>query len=67
MIHGHVMSLEEIQARIDRVTLDCLKRVAAATFATAPTLSTVGPASVVLSADDVAQSLGHRLARAVGA
>ncbi|WP_029060208.1 M16 family metallopeptidase [Stappia stellulata] len=67
MIHDHVMSLEEIQKRIDKVTLDCLKRVAATTFATVPTLSTVGPASVVLSADDVAQSLGHRLARAVGA
>jgi len=69
MIHDHVLSLDEIQTKIDAVTLDCLRRVAGKTFGGAPTLSTVGPAGVRLTAEDVAARLDPPTgaARAVGA
>ena len=68
MIHGSVLSLDEIQARIDAVSVADLHRVAGETFASAPTVSTVGPSGVHVSAEEVAERLlGAAPARAVGA
>ena len=71
MIHGEVLSLEEIQARIGAVTLETVRSAAAKTFAGTPSLSVVGPKTsglpLALDAAAVAERLGHRPARAVGA
>jgi predicted Zn-dependent peptidase len=71
MIHGEVLSPEEIQGRVDAVTLETVREVAAQTFAGAPTLSVVGPKGgdlpVALDAGAVGARLGARPARAVGA
>nr|WP_067220665.1 pitrilysin family protein [Stappia indica] len=72
MIHGEVLSPEEIQSRIDAVTLDSVRAAAAKVFAGAPTLSVVGPKAgslpLALDADAVAERLGGAMpARAVGA
>ncbi|GGE91940.1 insulinase family protein [Stappia taiwanensis] len=66
MIHGHVLTPEEIQARIDKVTLERLRSVAAETFAGAPTISVVGPPSVKLQASQVSARLNGEAAQAVG-
>jgi predicted Zn-dependent peptidase len=65
MIHGEIVSPEEIQARVDAVTLTDLKRVAADVFSGSPTLSTVGPKGAVLDLDTVTSVLGRNPGRAV--
>ena len=65
LIHGEILSPEEIQARIDAVTLEDIHRVARTTFASRVTLSTIGPKGVRLNLETVEAHLGSGSRRAV--
>jgi predicted Zn-dependent peptidase len=65
LIHGEILSPEQIQARIDAVTLEDIHRVARTTFASRATLSTIGPKGVSLNLEMVEAHLGSTPRRAV--
>lgn len=55
---GRVMPREEIVAAIEAITLDDVKRVAAATLASAPTVTAVGPVRKLMDTSRIAAHLG---------
>ncbi|ADZ71809.1 M16 family metallopeptidase [Polymorphum gilvum] len=64
LIHGRTLSLEEISRKIDAVSADMVRRVAAETFAgSAPTLTGVGPVSGLAPVGDIAARLGAPVRR----
>lgn len=59
MVYGHCLEPTEIVARIDAVTAEDIRRVAAETFTGhAPTLSAVGPVGKLMDAAGIAERLG---------
>ncbi|MTI00577.1 pitrilysin family protein [Roseibium sp. RKSG952] len=58
LVHGRVLPMDEVAAKIDAVTAADIRRVANETFlGTTPTLTTVGPVGQVMSADAIASFL----------
>ncbi|PTW62253.1 putative Zn-dependent peptidase [Breoghania corrubedonensis] len=65
MVYGRCLDPTEIVERIDAVTAEDVRRVAAETFASrVPTLSAVGPVGKLMEAGDIAERLGGARAAA---
>ncbi|GGB52270.1 peptidase M16 [Roseibium aquae] len=65
LVHGRVLTLDEVSARIEAVTSADIRRVAQETFLNSvPTLSVVGPVEDVMSASDIASYLSTPVLRA---
>lgn len=59
MIYGRCLSTEEIVAKIDAVSAEDVRRVAAAIFSdSAPTLTAVGPVDGMMDVSEITQRLG---------
>lgn len=60
LVHGRVLTLEEVSDKIAAVTAADIRRVANETFlGSRPTLCGVGPVSALMSSDDIAAALAH--------
>ncbi|MBA5778392.1 insulinase family protein [Stappia sp. F7233] len=67
MIHGRVLTLDEIEGKIGAVDADQVRRLAADTFTGAdPTMAAIGPLDRVMSLDSLSARLGSPLRRAAG-
>ncbi|MEJ8473510.1 M16 family metallopeptidase [Roseibium algae] len=66
LVHGRILSIEEISEKIEAVTVDDIRRVAHETFIdSTPTLTAVGPVDSVMSVDELARSLSGPVLQAV--
>jgi len=61
LIHGRVLSLEEISEKIEAVSAEDIRRVARETFSgSTPTLSVVGPCEQLMTTTEIAERLQGR-------
>ncbi|NRG19789.1 insulinase family protein [Rhizobiales bacterium] len=68
MIHGRVMTLDEINAKIDAVSLNQIRRVADETFTgDAPTLSAIGPLDKIPYLETLSERLDVSMKRVASA
>ena len=59
MVFGRVVPIDELEAKIDAVTVDGIRSLAGSVFTeTAPTLAAIGPVSTLSSYDDIVRRLG---------
>lgn len=62
LIHGRVLSMEEISSKIEAVTVGDIRRVACDTFIDSkPTLTAVGPVDTVMSVEDLSSRLSAQM------
>lgn len=67
MIHGRVLTMEEISQKIGAVDVEQVRRIAAGTFCNStPTLAAVGPVDDVPALDTIAARLGSPMRRVAG-
>ncbi len=65
LIHGRILTLEEISDKIEAVTAEDIRRVAQETFTSqTPTLAAVGPVKDLISADDIVHHMSAPLPKA---
>ncbi|EFO34469.1 processing peptidase subunit beta [Roseibium sp. TrichSKD4] len=65
LVHGRVLPMDEVSAKIEAVTAAEIRRVAQETFLNAvPTLTAVGPVDKLMSVNDIANSLTSPVLRA---
>ncbi len=65
LIHGRILSLEEVSEKIEAVTVDDIRRVARETFiGSTPTLTSVGPIEGVMNVNELAEMLADPVLRA---
>jgi len=57
LIHGHVITVDEMSKRIDQVTGEDIRAVAESLLESTPTLSAVGPTNFLPSYEKIAKSL----------
>lgn len=57
LVHGRLLSLDEVSRKIDAVTTADIRRVADETFSTTPTLTAVGPVEELMTAEEIADRL----------
>ncbi|MBO6755255.1 MAG: insulinase family protein [Roseibium sp.] len=65
LVHGRILSMDEVSGKIEAVTSADIRRVAQETFLeTTPTLTSVGPVDGMMTAEDIAARLGAPFLRA---
>ncbi|WP_289032528.1 pitrilysin family protein [uncultured Roseibium sp.] len=58
LVHGRILSIEEVSDKIEAVTVEDIRRVARETFVdSTPTLTAVGPVDTLMNVDELASRL----------
>ncbi|WP_417685434.1 M16 family metallopeptidase [Roseibium sp.] len=67
LIHGRVLSMEEVSQKVEAVTTEDIRRVARETFiGSKPTLTAVGPVDGIMSVQDLTDRLSEPALQAAG-